>query len=101
MAGRGRGIGADDQWWKKAIRKAVMDKGPDGIRKIQRIAEALVEQAIAGDVLAAKEIGDRLDGKAKQPVEISGDVTSYVVRAPEFVPDADEWANQHAPKTIQ
>lgn len=37
--------------------------------KLNAIAAKLVELAIEGNTLAAKEIADRVDGKATQPVE--------------------------------
>ncbi len=36
------------------------------------MAGRLVEKALAGDVTALKEIGDRLDGKPAQAVELGG-----------------------------
>ena len=36
--------------------------------KLYRIAQALVKQAIAGDVTAIKEVADRIDGKVPQPI---------------------------------
>jgi len=39
--------------------------------KLTAIAEALFDKAMEGDLQAAKEIGDRLDGKA--PTVIAGD----------------------------
>lgn len=36
--------------------------------QLARIAEALVEKATTGDVQAIKEVADRLDGKATQPI---------------------------------
>jgi hypothetical protein len=39
-----------------------------GKTKLDRIASQLVQEAIDGDVPAAKEIADRLDGKVPQAV---------------------------------
>ena len=41
-------------------------------RKVNALAEKLVSCALAGEGWAFKEIGDRLEGKAVQPVEHSG-----------------------------
>lgn len=46
-----------------AIRRTEGDK-----TKLAQIAEALVEKAAGGDVQAIKEVADRLDGKAAQPI---------------------------------
>ncbi len=40
---------------------------------LNRIASALVEKAITGDVAAIKEIADRVDGKVAQPNIHQGD----------------------------
>ena len=61
----------------KLIRDALMIAlnrehiGDDGkkIRKIQAIAAKLVESAIDGNIAAAKEIGDRVDGRPVTPID--------------------------------
>ena len=40
---------------------------------LDKIAEGLVRDAVAGDKDARKEIGERLDGKAHQSVGVAGD----------------------------
>ena len=42
-------------------------------QKLRAIADKLVEMAQAGDVSAMRELGDRLDGKPAQQVQLSGD----------------------------
>lgn len=42
----------------------------DNAKKLRKIAQAVVDAAIAGDMQAAKEIGDRLDGKPSQSVDV-------------------------------
>lgn len=65
--GRSRG----EKLWADALRLAV--KRTDGDKtKLAQIAEKLVDEAVAGNIQAAKEIGDRLDGKAIQALEHSG-----------------------------
>lgn len=63
-----------DKPWRDAIRIAVQraQEDPTKGRKLAALADALVDAGIAGDVPALKEIGDRLDGKAAQAVEHSG-----------------------------
>lgn len=65
-----------DKLWREAIRKAALEvaEGKRGPKKLELAARALVSAAMAGDVSAAKEIGDRLDGKATQPIEHSGSI---------------------------
>ena len=64
-----------DKLWRDAIMVAVKREttGADGkpTKKLALLADKLVNEAINGNVAAIKEIGDRLDGRATQP--ISGD----------------------------
>lgn len=60
--------------WSSMLRKtAEEDCGikEDGtkVSKMEAIAKKMLELALAGDVQAIKEFGDRLDGKAKQQIE--------------------------------
>ena len=81
-----------DKEWRDAIRRAVHEtrKDPADGRKRKRLvslARKLVERAEGGDVAALKEIGDRLDGKPTQGVELAADETitkivREIVRAP-------------------
>lgn len=45
---------------------AVFRAGEDGHRRLLTIAEKCADAALAGDMQAIKEIGDRLDGKPAQ-----------------------------------
>lgn len=56
--------------WEDTLRRALLAE--DGV-KLRSIAEKLIERAEAGDVSALKEIGDRLDGKPAQQIQLSGD----------------------------
>lgn len=59
-----------DKLWRDAIRKAALEQaeGKRGPKKLEMAARALVNAAMQGDVSAAKEMGDRLDGKVPQAV---------------------------------
>ncbi len=66
--------------WQDALRKISMrptgeldDEGKEK-RKLEKIAETVVEAAIKGDLQAAKEIGDRLDGKSTDHKHVTGSV---------------------------
>lgn len=89
-----------DKIWADAIRRAVhayySEKGPDGKTKKTRwlnvLANQLVKHGMAGDVLALREIGDRLDGKATQRVE--GEVKHVGVPSADTLPD-EAWEQEH------
>jgi len=54
------------------LRKVLNRKGPDGKKNNVAIAEKLVELARSGEVKAIREIFDRVDGRALQPIEHGG-----------------------------
>lgn len=61
-----------DKEWRDVIRRAVHDyrKDPSGkkTKALLMLAHRLVDAALAGDMTAMKEIGDRLDGRPTQGV---------------------------------
>jgi hypothetical protein len=59
----------NNRLWAETIRRAVVQSDPDRLR---RIAEALLTKAETGDINAIKEVGDRLDGRPQQAMEIGG-----------------------------
>ena len=69
MPAAARGRGTNEKPWREALQLAANDIDPvTKQKKLRRVAQALVDAAMAGDVQAAKELGDRLDGKATQPL---------------------------------
>lgn len=60
--------------WSDAVRKAVVQN-----QNLDKLAAALLEKALSGDITALKELGDRLEGKPTQQIdqttEHSGEVT--------------------------
>lgn len=66
-----------DKEWRAALRIAVSREGDgtDGkpTKKLALIADKVVDLAVGGDVQAIKEIGDRLDGRPKQSVDMELD----------------------------
>jgi len=75
----------DGKLWRDAVRVAslvVDDNDPLKRRRIVIAAEVLVLAAVAGDISALKELGDRLDGKSAQPVTNSegGPLTVQILR---------------------
>jgi len=79
-----------DKLWREALRRAVL-KRVEGGQRLDRIAEVVASAAMDGDMVAAKEIGDRLDGKAAQTVDAVIRDTRTVIRAPVPAKDAEEW----------
>ncbi len=70
-----------DKEWRHAIRKAVHElraatggAKAEKIKAITLLARRLVTKAMEGDVTALKEIGDRLDGRPTQGVDLGGEM---------------------------
>jgi len=66
-----------DKEWRDMIRLTVNElradpKSGKKTKALRQLAGRLVEKALGGDVAALKEIGDRLDGKPAQAVELGG-----------------------------
>lgn len=59
------------------VKENTTDDDGKTVRKIRRIASKLVDAAMEGDVQAARDIRDTLDGKPRQQVDLdhSGGVT--------------------------
>lgn len=55
--------------WAETIRRAVIQSDAERLR---RIAEKLLDKAEEGDLVAIKEMGDRLDGKPAQTTTLEG-----------------------------
>ena len=60
-------------------------------------ARRLVAAAVAGDIQAAKEMGDRLDGRAHQSIDMAVSDERMVVNAPTPEESADDWAARNKP----
>lgn len=83
MASRGGQPGNDNgskgRPWSEAIHRACLIVDPKKKRrKMDLLADKLIAAAMEGDVSALKELGDRIEGKCKQQIELSGDVDNPV-----------------------
>ena len=58
--------------WAEAIDKVLKQSDDGKHAELRKLAEKLVEMAIAGDMQAMKEIGDRVDGKSLASIELTG-----------------------------
>lgn len=57
--------------WEESVKRAIGRQGNGDIEQgLDQIAEALVKLAAMGEQWAIKEVGDRIDGKATQQVDI-------------------------------
>lgn len=52
--------------WRDAVTRAIW-RG----KSLDKLADTLVTKALEGDMVALREIGDRLDGKPKQTVDMT------------------------------
>lgn len=51
-----------------ALHRKANDANGRPTKRLYLVADKLVQQAIAGDMAAIKEVNDRVDGKAVQPI---------------------------------
>ena len=64
--------------WRDALRKVGAQHAPgkrSGPKRLETVAKQCFSEAEGGNMAAAKEIGDRLDGKAIQGLELDVAVT--------------------------
>jgi len=84
MAGppRGNKNAVKGKMWADALKKALLQYESDGVERKQAlfaIATKVVWKALEGDIVAIKEIGDRLDGKPAQTIMGDSDQPLTVV----------------------
>lgn len=67
--------------WSEAISAALAEVDAKSKKtKLAMVATALVDAAIGGDVSAMREIGDRIEGRAIQAVQVAGNLgLSFIV----------------------
>lgn len=59
--------------WRHAIDSALAKRcKSDGQKALVEIATAMIEKCLEGDMTAIKEIGDRIDGKVAQALNVGG-----------------------------
>lgn len=65
--------------WRTAIDSALENRSRvDQVNALEEIAMALLTLAKAGDLSAIKELGDRLDGRAKQEIDANIGLTGSI-----------------------
>jgi hypothetical protein len=76
--------------WENAIKRALGKMGNDNLSAgLDRLADKVVTMALEGDPWAITEIGNRIDGKPRQQVEINGEFRHRDVSSEPL--SADEW----------
>lgn len=71
------------------IEEAMEAEAESGIPYKKAVYTKLVSMAKAGDIMAIKEISQRLDGMPKQAVEHSGEIKGNTIVFSEFKHEAD------------
>ena len=66
-----------DKIWRDALHRAVKrlvtsERTGEKTKALEELADSVVLQGIGGNIPAAKEVGDRLDGRAVQAIEAKG-----------------------------
>lgn len=77
--------------WSDALRKYAVQNPKD----VEKAVQTLWKKAADGDVQAAKEIADRLEGKAVQSVEQKTELTGTVELATRPKLSKAEWLKAH------
>lgn len=73
--------------WRQAIKRALAHKSGKTYREgLDLVATKFIESASNGDAWAMKEIGDRIDGKPSQAVELSGPDGTPITTQLNFIP---------------
>src|SRR5438045_2951607 len=67
--------------FRDALLVAIREADAEGVEALYHVAKSLVTEAKAGNALAVKEIGDRLDGRVPQalPGEAGGEYEAPVI----------------------
>ena len=65
---------ADGRRYRKAIERALAHEAGSVDEGLFKLAKLRLSKALEGDSDAAREIGDRLDGKPTQSIEATGNV---------------------------
>lgn len=74
-AAKGNRYAAKAKRWEEALLKALARSAGSIEAGLAPIADNVVKFALAGDKDAIRELADRIDGRASQSLEVSGDVT--------------------------
>lgn len=80
--------------WEEAIKRALARLSNQSVDAgLDALADKLVEAAATGDAWALLEVGNRLDGKPAQAIEIDGEFRHRDVSAEPL--SEEQWARQY------
>jgi len=65
--------------WSGILEEAVAKKNKEGIPFKEAIALGLIEEAMRGNVIATKELFNRMDGMPKVDLDLSGEISHIIV----------------------
>ena len=74
---KGNQLRANSMRWQTAIDNALNKRSAsrkDKLDALDVLAEKLLERADEGDMTALKELGDRIDGKARQAIDLDANL---------------------------
>ncbi len=81
-APKGNHNAAKGRLWRSAIERALAQRSKgDMVKSLDKLAEKLLLNCDDGDISALRELGDRLDGKAAQALQVEGNLSHTVVKA--------------------
>ena len=101
MAGKGAPKGnqyaAKERVWARAIDLALEERGGQlgKMGALKELAGKLLNRAAEGDITSLKELGDRLDGKAPQALEVDAKVVADVTASERPQISKEEWLSRH------
>jgi hypothetical protein len=74
--------------WSLAIERALEKRSKrDQVEALDDLAEKLLAKCDEGDMSALKELGDRLDGKSAQGIDLTGTLGISLAKVRTGVPD--------------
>src|SRR6476660_8328349 len=76
---RKRGPPRQDRLFGDTLVSVLDESDTDDVKKLRKVAAALVDKAMTGDTAAIREIADRVDGKAGPAAERDRDGAGTVV----------------------
>jgi len=77
---KGNQLGRNSYRWRDAINRALAQRSRKSMHdELELLAHKLIDMALAGDLGAIKEIGNRLDGIPSQAVDVKGHTDLTVI----------------------